>query len=718
MLRTARAGTSRGCVPAGRRPPGDHPQLPRGARRCWPSPTTCSPRSRSVRSGATRSATARAIVSRSTRVGRARPAPAPSASSWPTDRRPAGRGRRRRDRAAAGRRDVVRDRQTGVRAARRPGDIAILFRSRESHREFEPALEARGIPTYVYKGLGFFDADEIKDVVALLRYLAEPGRTCARRRFLRSRFVRLSDPALRLLAPGLGARRCSGRSRRPTAASLDDEDRAVLGAAARVARRVAAARRPRAARRAARPGPRRDRLRVRAAGPAPRAGAREPEEDARRSSAASRTAATRRSAAIADAPRPAVGGRRVERRRRRARRRQPDDRARRQGARVPGRVRREPRARHRRPAGDPIVVTSRRTPPERRSCRSTACWPRRTRRCARATARRPSACSTWRSRARAIGSTWRPSLTDGRLRAGAGSLAEVLPGPSSDAVRAGAGARRRSAQVAWAPAGRSPARLPGRAGPPAATAVCRGRRRRPRRRRAPDDFGAVSRRRPTVGRTTRHAVRSPARRAGQARSIRAVSRVGHAAIETAALAGTLVHRLFQRAGSTGRGARTADEVASQARRALPCRGARGRRRSGCALFDAVARRTWPSASGRMFGRFSARDAACSRSRSRWLDRTVPPGDARGSSRRDRLPGASTPDGRVRGAGFQDRRRRGGARRPGRPVRPCGARALPRLRSTGCSSTPTRPEDDVRAVGRAVAVAAPAKPFHRRRRLTG
>ena len=44
----------------------------------------------------------------------------------------------------------------------------MLFRTREGHRLFEDALAARHIPYYVYKGLGFFDADEIKDVVALL----------------------------------------------------------------------------------------------------------------------------------------------------------------------------------------------------------------------------------------------------------------------------------------------------------------------------------------------------------------------------------------------------------------------------------------------------------------------------------------------------------------------------------------------------------------------
>ena len=56
-----------------------------------------------------------------------------------------------------------------------PGDIAILFRSRDSHREFEKELQAAGVPFYVYKGLGFFDADEVKDVIALIGFLGAPG---------------------------------------------------------------------------------------------------------------------------------------------------------------------------------------------------------------------------------------------------------------------------------------------------------------------------------------------------------------------------------------------------------------------------------------------------------------------------------------------------------------------------------------------------------------
>jgi ATP-dependent helicase/nuclease subunit A len=91
---------------------------------------------------------------------------------------------------------VVRDRTTGVRRPARPADVAVLFRSRDSHREFEAALDARGVPTYVYKGLGFFEADEIQDAVALLRYLADPLSQLRSATLLRSRIVRLSDDAV------------------------------------------------------------------------------------------------------------------------------------------------------------------------------------------------------------------------------------------------------------------------------------------------------------------------------------------------------------------------------------------------------------------------------------------------------------------------------------------------------------------------------------------
>ena len=127
------------------------------------------------------------------------------------------------------REDTVRDKKSGVPRPASPGDIAILFRSRASHREFEHELERHAIPSYVYKGLGFFDADETKDVMALLRYLADPRSNLRAAAFLRSRFVRLSDRALAVLAPTLAAALTSSSEnvggRLP---DLGNEDRRVL----------------------------------------------------------------------------------------------------------------------------------------------------------------------------------------------------------------------------------------------------------------------------------------------------------------------------------------------------------------------------------------------------------------------------------------------------------------------------------------------------------
>lgn len=99
---------------------------------------------------------------------------------------------------------VVRDRRLGARPAR-PDDVAILFRARAGHQYFEEALEARGVRTYVYKGLGFFDAAEVQDLQALIRFLAKPDSDLRAAEFLRSRIIRLSDVGLARLAPGFSA---------------------------------------------------------------------------------------------------------------------------------------------------------------------------------------------------------------------------------------------------------------------------------------------------------------------------------------------------------------------------------------------------------------------------------------------------------------------------------------------------------------------------------
>jgi ATP-dependent exoDNAse (exonuclease V) beta subunit len=124
----------------------------------------------------------------------------------------------------------VRDRDTGLLRPLRPGDIAVLFRSRESHREFEAALARLHIPSHVYKGLGFFDADEIKDALALIQYLADPASNLRAAALMRSRVFGLSDAALQQLAPDLAGALLSDAI--PSAfASLDAADAAGLSEA-------------------------------------------------------------------------------------------------------------------------------------------------------------------------------------------------------------------------------------------------------------------------------------------------------------------------------------------------------------------------------------------------------------------------------------------------------------------------------------------------------
>ena len=127
---------------------------------------------------------------------------------------------------------TVRDRETGVRRAIGPGDIGILFRTRESHTLFEAALAAREIPFYVYKGLGFFDAEEVKDVLALVAYLADPGSNLRAAAFMRSRIVRVSDEALKHLAPGLASALTGDVPGTIDLLTADDRERLLLARSA------------------------------------------------------------------------------------------------------------------------------------------------------------------------------------------------------------------------------------------------------------------------------------------------------------------------------------------------------------------------------------------------------------------------------------------------------------------------------------------------------
>ncbi len=121
----------------------------------------------------------------------------------------------------------VRDQYSGRMRPINLNDIAVLFRSRESNRHFAQAFERLGIPTCAYKGLGFFDTDEVKDIRALLRYLANPLSELRAAAFLRSRFMGVSDCALAELAGGLS----DALVRVPESekvAKLNAEDRRIL----------------------------------------------------------------------------------------------------------------------------------------------------------------------------------------------------------------------------------------------------------------------------------------------------------------------------------------------------------------------------------------------------------------------------------------------------------------------------------------------------------
>jgi len=122
---------------------------------------------------------------------------------------------------------TVRDRDTGMPRAVRPPDIGILFRSRDSHREYEAALERRGVRTYVYKGLGFFEADEIQDAISLLRFLADPTSHLRAAALLRSRIVRLSDAGVIELRSNLAGALVDVEPP-PAIERLEAEDRVVL----------------------------------------------------------------------------------------------------------------------------------------------------------------------------------------------------------------------------------------------------------------------------------------------------------------------------------------------------------------------------------------------------------------------------------------------------------------------------------------------------------
>jgi ATP-dependent helicase/nuclease subunit A len=89
------------------------------------------------------------------------------------------------------------------------GDMAILLPSRSAVlTELESALRERRVPFSVTKGIGFWQRQEVRDVMSLASYLADPGDELALFALLRGPLGRLSDTAiLYLSARGFGSLR-------------------------------------------------------------------------------------------------------------------------------------------------------------------------------------------------------------------------------------------------------------------------------------------------------------------------------------------------------------------------------------------------------------------------------------------------------------------------------------------------------------------------------
>ncbi len=75
-------------------------------------------------------------------------------------------------------------------------DMALLFRASTSFPQFERGLEDAGIPFVTVAGRGFYDRPEIRDLLNLLRAVANPWNDLAMAGLLRSPAFGLSDAAL------------------------------------------------------------------------------------------------------------------------------------------------------------------------------------------------------------------------------------------------------------------------------------------------------------------------------------------------------------------------------------------------------------------------------------------------------------------------------------------------------------------------------------------
>ena len=90
----------------------------------------------------------------------------------------------------------IPDRKTGEQRLCKPGDIALLAPKGTDLWRYEEALERRGIPVSTQAGKGLFRRQEVQDLIALTRVLADRRDTLALGALLRGPLVGLSEEEL------------------------------------------------------------------------------------------------------------------------------------------------------------------------------------------------------------------------------------------------------------------------------------------------------------------------------------------------------------------------------------------------------------------------------------------------------------------------------------------------------------------------------------------
>jgi len=126
-------------------------------------------------------------------------------------------------------RKVVDEIGRQMRAGRRPGDIAIFYRTHASSRPIEQALGAARIPHVVVGGRRFFERREVRDMVAWLRLLVNPTDSMA--------FVRIVNVPPR----GIGATtvgRLRDKAQDEGVSMLEAARRTVAGGSGRAAKAI------------------------------------------------------------------------------------------------------------------------------------------------------------------------------------------------------------------------------------------------------------------------------------------------------------------------------------------------------------------------------------------------------------------------------------------------------------------------------------------------